>query len=157
MENIKPLRQAHANALKYVSYKSRSEAEVRSRLLRHYSNDLVEEVLIILKESSVVDDKRFANEWRDSRDAHNPRAAWIVEKELIAKGICKTLAKETIHKMDDNESAYKAAFKEASKFSNANHVTFQRKLYAYLRRRGYSDFVLQNTISHLWRSLGNRV
>ena len=157
MENIKLFHQAYAEALKHISHKPRSEAEVRMRLLRNYSKDLVEEVLIVLKQSSVVDDKKFANQWRDNRAMYNPRASWLVEKELIAKGICKTLAKQTMHETDDSESAYKAALKEASKLSDVNHVTFQRKLAGYLRRRGYSDCVLQNTISDLWRDLKNEV
>ena len=155
MRNTESLHLAHAEALRFISRKSRSEEEIRTRLLRHHSKDLVEKILTLLKDSSIVDDTKFANQWCDSRAIHNPRAAWVVEKELIARGICETLAKEAADKMDDSESAYKAGLKEAAKYRNTGIFTFRRKLIGYLKRRGFTDSISRNTITQLWQDLGN--
>ena len=154
MNDTEPVQSAYAAALRYLSYRPRSEAEVRARLRRRYSDALVEQILELLKDESMVDDARFAMQWRDSRSANSPRSAWAVKRELVAKGVDTGVAQEAVQGIDDGESAYRAGLKQARKYDNADLTTFRRRLMGYLRRRGYSDSVSRNTIDRLWEELG---
>ena len=52
----------------YLSYRPRSEAEVRERLKRRgFDGDSVEAVIAKLKEQGLVDDMAFAQFWKDNR------------------------------------------------------------------------------------------
>ena len=115
---------------------------------------MVEQILELLKDESMVDDARFAMQWRDSRSANSPRSAWAVKRELVAKGVDTGVAQEAVQGIDDGESAYRAGLKQARKYDNADLTTFRRRLMGYLRRRGYSDSVSRNTIDRLWEELG---
>jgi len=154
MNDTEPVQRAHAAALRYLSYRPRSEAEVRARLRRRYSESLVEQVLELLRDESMVDDAKFAAQWRDSRSANNPRSALAVKRELIAKGVDNGVAQEAVQGVDDGESAYRAGLKQARKYDNPDIATFRRRLMGYLRRRGYSDSVSRNTVGRLWEEMG---
>ena len=150
MNDTKPVHRAHAAALRFLSYRPRSEAEVRTRLRRRFSESLVDQVLELLKDESLVDDAKFARLWQESRDSHRPRSAWAVKRELIAKGVDRSLADEAVQEMDDNENAYRAGLKPAQKDKDAEFPTFHRRLSGYLHRRGFSDSVSRRTIKRLW-------
>ena len=154
MNDTEPVQRAHAAALRFLSYRPRSEAEVRTRLRRRFSESLVDQVMELLKDESLVDDARFARLWRESRDSFRPRSAWAVKRELIAKGVDGGLASEAVEEIDDNESAYRAGLKPARKNMEAGYPTFRRRLRGYLHRRGFSDSVSRRTIERLWEDLG---
>ena len=154
MSDTEPSQRAHAAALRFLSYRPRSEAEVRNRLRRRFPEPLVDEVVELLKEESLVDDARFAGLWAESRESHKPRSAWAVKRELIAKGVDSSLAQEAVQDIDDTESAYRAATKQAHKHVEADFLTFRRRLWAYLQRRGFSASVSRQTTQRLWEEMG---
>ena len=62
-------------ALHYLSYRPRSESEMRERLQRRgFDSDSVEAVLTKLKEQELVNDIAFAQFWKDNRQAFSPRS-----------------------------------------------------------------------------------
>ena len=97
-----------------------------------------------------MDDAKFARLWRDSRDTLKPRSAWEVKRELIAKGVDSSLAGEVVGDVDDEQNAYRAGLQQAQKLDRADFATFHRRLWGYLRRRGFSDSVCRHTINRLW-------
>jgi len=59
----------------YLSYRPRSEFELRERLSRRgFDDGSVEAVLVRLKEAALVDDAEFARFWQDNRQAFSPRS-----------------------------------------------------------------------------------
>ena len=154
MSDTEPFKRAHDAALRFLSYRPRSEAEVRVRLLRRFPEPLVEQVIGALREQALVDDASFASSWKESRDALKPRSAWAVKRELIAKGVDRSLAEEAVRDMDDEESAYRAGLKLAQKVKGADLPTFRHKLRGYLQRRGFADSVSRRTINRLWEDMG---
>ena len=77
-------------ALRYVSFKPRTVAEVRRRVGRDFDWPVVEQVLASLKRYGHLDDAEFATQWRSSRDRRKPRGAFLIRRELRTKGIPKT-------------------------------------------------------------------
>ncbi len=138
-------------AISYISYKPRSEYEVRQRLLqRGFDRDYLEKVIVKLKDQGLIDDVSFARFWKENRQDCSPRSQWLTGMELRRKGIDNDLITRTISDVDDNDSAYQAAVKRVRRISPVDYQLFRRRLADYLRRRGFNYDVIQQTVDKLW-------
>lgn len=145
------LQRANSAALRYLSYRARSEAEVRARLRRQYPSDVIEQVIQNLKDQSLIDDSDFARLWTRSRDSHRPRSSSAIRRELLSKGVNRDIAQFATGELDDDDSAYRAGAKIAQRLQDVDFSTFRRKLWGHLKRRGYGDSVSRKTIFRLWK------
>ncbi|MCH8206874.1 MAG: regulatory protein RecX [Chloroflexi bacterium] len=150
MNDDEAFKRAMAAALRFLSYRPRSAAEVRSRLRRRFPHSLAERVIESLAEQSLVDDSKFARMWRDSRDSTNPRSAMAIRRELLSKGVSRDIADEATREVDDRDSAYRAGIKHARRLEEADFRTFRRRLWGYLMRRGFSGSLVRDTVARLW-------
>ena len=74
-------------AAHYLSYRPRSESEIKERLHRRgFNGDSVEAVIAKLKEQGLVDDVAFAQFWKDNRESFSPRSQRLTKLELRRKG-----------------------------------------------------------------------
>ena len=154
MNDTEPFQRAHSDALRLLSYRPRSEEEVRVRLRRRFPAPLVEEVVDVLREQGLVDDAEFAKLWTASRDASKPRSAWAIKQELTGKGVARELAETAVQDIDDEESSYRAGLRQAQKLQAVDFVTFRRRLGGFLHRRGFIDTVSRCAINRLWEDVG---
>jgi len=75
-------------SLRLLAARSRSECEIKSRLLKAgYADAVSENIVGALKKEKILDDARFASEWIDSRLDFSPRAAEVIRAELEEKGV----------------------------------------------------------------------
>ncbi|MBI4298337.1 MAG: regulatory protein RecX [Chloroflexi bacterium] len=151
MNDDDPFLRAYNSALRLLSFRSRSEAELRTRLLRTFSLPEVESALARLKEQNLLDDLSFAQSWRRSRESSRPRSAFLIRRELAAKGIPHEIADAAVIDLDDEEGAYQAGLKVTRHLEKADFVTFRRKVWSHLRRLGFSASVIRGTINRLWQ------
>lgn len=139
-------------ALQFLSYRPRSEAEVRQRLYRRsFSADAVDKTIIGLKEQNLIDDTVFAQFWKGNRLAFNPRSQQLIKRELRQKGISAETIDEVVGDLDDETSAYKAGQKKARASSTLDYDEFQRRLSAYLRWRGFNYEIINSVVARLWQ------
>ena len=96
-------------ALRFVSYRPRSESEVRSRLLKSFTVPVVEAVISELVRLSVIDDVQFAKLWCSSRESLNPKSAKTIKQELISKGISESTAISAVRELDDFDTAMRVS------------------------------------------------
>ncbi|MCL0028885.1 recombination regulator RecX [Dehalococcoidia bacterium] len=146
-------RQAHGAALRLLSYRPRSEAELRNRLNKRFPSPTVDCVVRSLIRQSLVDDRAFATLWAQSRDRQKPRSSAAIQRELVAKGVALETAASAASIVDDEESAIRSGEKFARQIADTDFVSFHRKLLRYLQRRGYSGGVIRLTVSRLWEDL----
>lgn len=138
-------------ALRYLSYRPRSEAEVRQRLHRHgFGDDVVDKAMVALKERKLVDDRAFARFWQDNRLSFSPRSRRLIKLELRQKGIDAEAADEVTEDLDDEVSAYRAGLKKVRVLAALNYDEFCRRLSGYLRHRGFSHEVVNGVVARLW-------
>ena len=138
-------------ALHYLSYRPRSEAEIRQRLHRRgFDDDLINTVVDTLKERELVDDVAFAEFWKDNRLSFSPRSSKLVQHELRQKGVSAEMADEVTSELDDESSAYKAGVRKMRSLTSADYDEFRRRLFGYLRRRGFSYEVAGRVVERLW-------
>jgi regulatory protein len=142
----------HGAALQLLSYRPRSRAELRQRLLRRgFPAQGVEEELKRLAQQGLVDDAAFARSWREAREGMSPRSARLIQGELRHKGVDPEAAAEATRGLDEEEAAYRAALQKAPRWASQDYPVFHRKAGDFLRRRGFSWEVVRRTVDRLWR------
>lgn len=139
-------------ALHYLSYRPRSEAELRTRLhRRNFDHDTIEMVIVKLKEQQLLDDAAFAQFWKENRDFFSPRSKRLIKLELRRKGVASEVTDKATLELDDEASAYQAALKKSQTWTNSDYQSFRRKLGGFLQRRGFSYQVIGSIVERLWR------
>ena len=137
-------------SLRLLSYRPRSEKEVRERLGRHgFPPETVEETIARLKGQGLLDEGAFARFWKEGRETASPRSRRLIEQELRRKGIDPELAREAVGDLEDEESALRAARKKARSLKGLDKETFRKKMQSYLLRRGFSWEVARRTLLRL--------
>lgn len=152
LEQASLLRGCFDAALRYLSHRPRSEAEVRWRLFRHgFGNDVVNGTISKLKERGLIDDVAFAQFWKDNRMLFSPRSRQLIKLELRQKGIDAEIANEMTDDLDEEASAYKAGLKKARLLTFSDYNEYRCYLSGYLRRRGFDYEVISSVIAKLWQ------
>ena len=139
-------------ALNYLGYRPRSEAEIRQRLHRRGFNDeVVDKVVIGLKERGLIDDVAFAQYWRDNRLSFRPRSRRLIKLELRQKGVAAETANEVVEGLDDESAAYEVGLKKGRVLSGLDYREFHRYLSDHLRRRGFDYEIIRSAVARLWQ------
>jgi len=143
-------------AAHYLSYRPRSESEVRERLRRRgFDGDSVEAVIAKLKEQGLIDDMAFAQFWKNNRESFSPRSQWLTKLELRRKGVAGDVIDQVVNAIDDDASAYRAASSKARSLPLSDYHSFRRRLGEYLKRRGFSYGVINHIVERMWQELGS--
>jgi regulatory protein len=142
-------------ALKYLSYRNRSEAETKKRLEdRGFDHENIKAVISKLKEHGLIDDFAFAQFWQNNRETFSPRSRWLTKLELRQKGVADDIIDTVVCNLDDNDNAYRAAVSKATHLPS-DQKNFQRRLSGYLQRRGFSYDVIRRTVQRVWQEGNN--
>ncbi|MCX6003191.1 MAG: RecX family transcriptional regulator [Chloroflexi bacterium] len=144
-------------AYRYLSYRPRSEAEMRERLQhRNFEDSQIEIVINKLKEQNLLDDTAFAQFWKENRESFRPISQRLTRLELRKKGVADEIINEVVSQTDDKDSAYRAALSKAKRLSHQEYETFRRRLSDYLKRRGFDYSVINQTIKRVWQELAEQ-
>ncbi len=144
-------------ANRYLSYRPRSESELRGRLYqRGFDGDSVEAVIAKLKEQGLVNDIAFTQFWKDSRESFSPRSQWLTKLELRQKGVAADIIDRVVNSANDEDSAYRAAFGKAHRLPLTDYQSFRRRLGEFLKRRGFGYGVINSTVKRMWQELGEQ-
>ena len=145
---------AYERALNFLSYRPRSEAEVRRNLgKKRVADEVVEEVIERLVRIGMLDDQEFARYWVENRVQFNPRGARALRHELWQKGIPASVVDDVLADFDEEAVARKAIDSGARRLSHLEPWDFRRKLEAYLARRGFSRAVFGPLVEDIVESL----
>lgn len=141
---------AYERALNFLSYRPRSEAEVRSALRRKgFAEEAIESVVGRLTRAGLLNDAEFARYWVENRAQFRPRGVRALRYELRGKGIADAVISEELDRVDEERSARGSAESAARRFAHLPAPEFRRKLGAYLARRGFSFTVIQPLVEEL--------
>ena len=144
-------------AIHYLSYRPRSESELRERLRRRgFDGDIPEAVITRLKEQGLVDDMAFAQFWKDNRESFSPRSQWLTRSELRQRGVANDIIDQMVAGIDDEDSAYRAALSRAHSLPLSDYQSFRRRLGEYLKRRGFGYRVISHTVERVWQEQRSR-
>jgi regulatory protein len=142
-------------ALKYMSFRPRSEMEIKTRLNNHgFEKATIQQVLAKLKELGLVDDASFARFWRENRENFRPRSRRLIELELKQKGVESETIAEITKDVDDETGVYQAALRKTRSLSGLDYSSFRKRLGSFLKRRGFDYELINRTIDHVWQEQG---
>jgi regulatory protein len=143
------------SAVHYISFRMRSEKEVRDNLVKKKASpEIVERVIAWLKEQRFVDDAEFARLWIESRARSKPKSLKLITLELQQKGV----AKDIIHAVSndpetqsgsDKERARKLAVKKLPKYKHLPKQEIYQKLGGVLARNGFPWEIIKASIDEV--------
>jgi regulatory protein len=138
-------------ALLFLSYRARSEAEIRRNLRKHEIPEaVIEETLERLRRDGLANDSQFAQAWVENRNTFRPRSRRMLALELRQKGLDDEAAKSALEGVDDEALAYEAARKRAARLRGLEWSEFKIKLSGFLARRGFSYPVILPIVTRVW-------
>jgi regulatory protein len=143
--------QAYQQALLFLSYRARSESEIRQNLHKHeIPEDVIEQTLERLRTNQLADDSQFAQVWVENRNTFRPRGRRLLQMELRQKGLTDEAAHSALAGLDEEALAYDAALKRARRFEGLEWIEYRKKLSEFLARRGFPYSVITPVVSRLW-------
>lgn len=146
-------------ALRFLSYRPRSEKEVRDRLIRKkIDSQIIEKIIAKLKEKKFLNDEEFAKWWIEQRTKVRPKAIRVITLELKQKGISNEIIESLLSKdvsseeqvSNDLELANKLIEKRIERFRNSSKQEIYQKLGSYLSRRGFDWETIKQSIDELF-------
>jgi regulatory protein len=138
-------------ALLFLSYRARSESEIRQNLRKHeIPEEVIEHTLDRLRRDGLANDTGFARAWVENRGAFRPRSRRMLAMELRQKGIDEESATAALESIDDESLAYSAARKRAPRFKDLEWNEYRKKLSEFLARRGFSYSVIVPVVTRIW-------
>lgn len=142
--------QAYERALNFLSYRPRSEAEVRRKLRKkNVEEEVIEAVVERLARAGLLNDREFARYWVENRRQFNPRGARALRHELREKGVPAPVIADVLSDLDEEVTARKAAETGARRLAHLEPGDFRRRLGAYLARRGFSYAVIEPLVEEM--------
>jgi regulatory protein len=143
------------SAIYYLSYRPRSESEIRGQLERRgFNGDSIESVVTKLKEQGLINDMAFAQFWRDNRESFSPRSQLLTRLELRKKGVASNIIAQVVDEVSDTDNAYRAALSKVRGLPTVDYQSFRYRLGNYLKRRGFSYEVINHTLERIWQEWG---
>lgn len=134
-------------AYRLLTYRPRSQREIVDKLTRRgFDGETTNAVVNYLKQLNYINDFEFARTWVERRISAKPMGLSLLRQELRSKGIRNEIIEEVIDIVNKDYDEYRLAKDLFSsrwqKYSHLDRVTSQRRIYAYLKRRGFSSEVI---------------
>lgn len=147
-------RGALESALRLLSYRPRSEHELRDRLRRKgFDQAAIVQTMARLQELGYLDDAAFARGWAETRQALRPRSRRLLASELRQRGVTQELAEQATADISDEDAAYRAAERRLKALVGLGYRPFRERLGRFLTSRGFSYDVARRTVERCWSEL----
>jgi len=149
-------------ALRFLSYRPRSEKEVQDNLLRKKaSKEIIEKVIAKLKEQKFINDEEFVRWWIEQRSTFRTKSIKFIKMELQQKGIDKNIIDRIIQNslqvggqaefiiQNDLERAKKLIEERVERLRGLSKQEVYQKLGSYLSRRGFGWETIKKSIDEI--------
>ncbi|TAK12219.1 MAG: RecX family transcriptional regulator [Anaerolineae bacterium] len=138
-------------ALNFLSFKPRTEQEVRENLKKKEVADSVQdEIISRLRTNGLLNDEQFAGMWVENRSEFRPRGGRALRMELRQKGVAETTIEKALDGLNEEPLALNAGLKQARRYRGLEYDEFRKKMYGFLGRRGFSYDIIQSVVPQVW-------
>jgi regulatory protein len=143
---------AYQQALHYLSYRPRSEAEIIKKLSEKGTDPtVVAAVLERLRSAGLAGDAEFASYWIENRSSFRPRSRRMLAYELHQKGVNEEHIQTALAEVvNEPELAYQAGIRYARRLVDLDWEVFRKRLSGFLNRRGFSFSVVSPVVRQIW-------
>jgi regulatory protein len=150
------LEKAYQRALNFLSYRMRTEDEVRINLQKKdLPEAVIESVVEKLNRKGFLNDRRFAQAWVENRSELSPRGVRALRYELRQKQVDPVIIDEILQDIDETPLALAAGRKRARRLRPDDRQEFRKKLSGFLARRGFNYGVVAPVVDQLWEELAS--
>lgn len=146
-------RMARERAIDYLSRRARSVAELRRYLRRKdFEETVVEDVVAALEEEGLLDDRAYAHAFADERFRLKGHGPGRIRSDLMQRGVARRWIDEATEAIQEERDLRAAAREHAKKRwprlrrSESDPRRRRKKMYDYLRRRGFSYEVIREVV-----------
>lgn len=144
-------RRAKSEAVKYLTFKLRSEKEVFNKLVdKEYEQGIAQRVIEELKSMGYINDKLYVQKYIFDRSKLKPKSKKLLKYELMARGISEHDIDEIMSdwKVDETVVAEAIVRKRFGKYNTSDEKVL-RKIYSFLRHRGFGFEVIQTVANRI--------
>lgn len=153
----------YEKAIKFLSYRPRSEKEIRDNLLqklkltdkgeeekKNFSKS-IEQVLQKLRKLELLNDREFTVWWVEQRTKFRKSSPRIIKSELFKKGIDKEIIEQVLAEaeIDPFQLALEAAKKKLSSYQKLPPRDFREKMGRFLGSKGFDWIVIKRVVDTL--------
>lgn len=141
---------AKSKALNYISYKIRTEKEVRNKLKKLGYQEYEDEIIEYLKENNYINDKEYAIFFVKDRLKLKNLGKYRIKEELIKKGIIPEYIENALQESNYEEDEVKRILfliERRQKRSYKSEEDRYRKIYSFLLRKGYDSEIIKKALS----------
>jgi len=154
MPDSEELKKAKAVAVRYLSYRDRSEFEITQRLgQKEFAKNIIQETVAWLVQLGYLNDERFALAWSRSRISAKKFGEYRLRKELTAKGLATETIEQTLRIVYSESSewdlAQACAQKKLSHLKGIDPKSKSRRLAQFLQRKGFASDTVFKTVKKL--------
>lgn len=127
-------------ALYHLSFKARTEKEVREYLNKYDIEDTIaSQVIANLKEDNWIDDHQYAYSIINANQLSGDKGPYLLTQKLTQKGIAKSTIEEVLKDFDFSEVAQRVAEKLLKKYTGKLPArALQDKIIQNLTNKGFS-------------------
>ena len=127
-------------ALYHLSFKSRTEKEVREYLDKYDIKDTIaSQVIANLKEDNWINDRQYAYSIINANQLSGDKGPYVLSQKLAQKGIAKSTIEEVLKDFDFSEVAQRIAEKLLKKYAGKLPArALQDKIIQNLTNKGFS-------------------
>ncbi len=134
------------SSLRFLSYRPRSEKEVKDNLVKKQATaEIIEKIITKLRDYKFINDTEFAKWFIEQRTNMKPKAQRVLRMELKQRGISQDIIENSVFGQD-LESARKLLTKKFDRYKDLNREQIYQKLGGFLARRGYSWDTIKKAI-----------
>lgn len=139
-------------SFRFLSYRPRSEKEVRDYLVKKKSDEItVRKIIDRLKKNNFVNDEEFTKWWIEHR---TQKGIKFIQFELKQKGIGKdiiekVLESSSLESKTDFEKALMLAEKKITRYKNLDRQKVYEKMGRFLASRGFDWETVKKVIDRV--------
>jgi regulatory protein len=140
---------AYDLAIRFLHVRPRTRHEMSEYLKRkNITGEIISSNIQRLENAGLLNDDAFAASWVASRRALKPRSKWMLERELMEKGVSSESISSALHEIDP-ESELKTLVEVVRRKRQQSVYQDTQKLIAYLGRQGYSYELIKRALEQL--------
>lgn len=136
IEELKEFDKQKTKVFKYITYKKRTEQEIRNKFRGQIDENMLEDIIEYLKEAKYINDNEFIERQVNEYMILKTLSIKEIKYKLMQKGINRKLIEEYIEKNYEKLKQYQDKCIEKIKAKKAGTMD-EQEIEQYLYRKGY--------------------
>lgn len=134
--------------LKYITYKKRTESEVRTKFAKDIDKDILEDAIEELKSLGYISDTNYIDRAVNEFIALRNMSIREIKYKLLSKGISKNIIEDYFSNHDDEIKEYELQSAKNICTKKCNSMEKQ-EIKTYLIKKGYKDDTIKEALEDI--------